>query len=378
LSEVLRQDQEPARLGFSTFPFSIFHFPFFFLVRDYDPPQIRSGTSCTFLQRMLLYFRPPGYQPPPPLSLPLCSPSAPPLLLSLCWQSARSAFSAVARPKWKMEKWKILISQLRDQRSAMPETKEGEHKGTFVSLSTPLTRSSRVALPSRKAGRRLVPRAKSANRANSYDRRLMVRLSACQIKSLLLVCSLVSKGQPREVDSKHSKQTRRLREERAADRASKKPKEHSDALASQQLSRKTPALSPCSLRGSTGHGSCLLLHASSDITKYNTSSPSQSSAKGSVRAYPHLHPSSSSTTTGSNNKYNNNNNTYMNLSGSKKHKEASSVASVGLPRSGPTGSEGASGLPLSCSAITLSTARGSSRVDLGARHVQGTNCRQTY
>jgi hypothetical protein len=54
----------------------------------------------------------------------------------------------------------------------MPETKEGDHTGTFVSLSTPLTRSSRVPLPSRKASRRLVPRAKSANRAESYNRRL--------------------------------------------------------------------------------------------------------------------------------------------------------------------------------------------------------------
>ena len=176
------------------------------------------------------------------------------------------------------------------------------------------------------------------------------------------------------MDARHPK---RLQEKGVSDWASKEPKKCSDALTDQQLPRKAPALSSCSLRGSTGPGS-YLLHASSDITKYNTSSLSQSSVKGSVRAYPHLHPSRSSTTTDSKNIYTNNNNTYMNLSGSKKHKEASSVASVGLPRSGSTGSESASGLPLSCSAITLGTARGSSRVDLSARHVEGTNCRQSY
>ena len=144
----------------------------------------------------------------------------------------------------KMEKWKIPISQLQDwdfrcdfalmrlqsvgerrllDRSAMPETKEGDHSGTFVSLpnkvltprvslspvskgqsssrsrisgtfvslSTPLTRSSRVPLPSRKvSSSRLETRAKSANRGTESDnRRQMVRLSACRIKSLLLICS---------------------------------------------------------------------------------------------------------------------------------------------------------------------------------------------
>jgi hypothetical protein len=175
------------------------------------------------------------------------------------------------------------------------------------------------------------------------------------------------------MDARHPK---RLQEKGVSDWASKEPKECSDALTDQQLPRKAPALSPCSLRGSTGPGS-YLLHASSDITTYNTSSVSQSSVRGSVRDYPHLHPSRSSTTTDSKNIYTNNN-TYMNLSGSKKHKGASSVASVGLPRSGSTGSESASGLPLSCSAITLGTAHGSSRLDLSARHVEGTNCRQSY
>ena len=146
----------------------------------------------------------------------------------------------------KMEKWKIPILQLQDwdfrcdfrlmrlqsvdserrllERAAMPEeTKEGDHSGTFVSLpykvltprvslspvskgqsssrsrnsgtfvslSTPLTRSSRVPLPSRKvSSSRLETRAKSANRGTESDnRRQMVRLSACRIKSLLLICS---------------------------------------------------------------------------------------------------------------------------------------------------------------------------------------------
>jgi hypothetical protein len=40
-----------ARLGFFHFPFSISHF--FLMVRDWDAPQSRSGTPCTFLQRML-------------------------------------------------------------------------------------------------------------------------------------------------------------------------------------------------------------------------------------------------------------------------------------------------------------------------------------
>jgi hypothetical protein len=115
-------------------------------------------------------------------------------------------------------------SSSRSRRAAMPEeTKEGEHSGTFVSLpykvltprvslspvskgqsssrsrisgtfvslSTPLTRSSRVPLPSRKvSSSRLETRAKSANRGTESDnRRQMVRLSACRIKSLLLICS---------------------------------------------------------------------------------------------------------------------------------------------------------------------------------------------
>ena len=65
------------------------------------------------------------------------------------------------------------------------------NSGTFVSLSTPLTRSSRVPLPSRKvSSSRLETRAKSANRGTESDnRRQMVRLSACRIKSLLLICS---------------------------------------------------------------------------------------------------------------------------------------------------------------------------------------------
>jgi hypothetical protein len=140
-----------------------------------------------------------------------------------------------------------------------------------------------------------------------------------------------------------SKKPKRLPDERADDRGSKKPKKHRESLTSQQLSRKMPALSSCSLRGSTGLGSCLH-HASSDITKYNTSSPSQSSLKGSVGANPHLHPSSSSATTDSNNNYNNNNNnnnnnnTYMNLSGSKKRKEARlQLLLLGFPGHGQQG-----------------------------------------
>ena len=155
------------------------------MIRGYTCPQPADMGSRIPHEGIHTWKQRPLPTPPPLLSLEPLDP------VSWC---------AAARPSRPAR----LISQLRDQapsgdfavsasskslrtsvaRRSVGAMVEGEDKGTFVCLSAPLTRSSLVALPSRKVGR-LVPRANRAkNRANRYDRRLMVRLSACETKAL--------------------------------------------------------------------------------------------------------------------------------------------------------------------------------------------------